>query len=407
MKIKEPEATVSVLIPASSLVEKWIVILFFLPCAAGLVALFVSSSFPELPITALAAMLVVVSTASAWCMLRQYWASELHLKNAVSAQCIDGLSQLCLDVLPIWSGQVEIARSQSESAINDLTLRFGNLSQRLETAVSASQSSNSTPDNKGSQNVVSLLKNSETDLNSIISSLRSAVKEKESLLHEIHALSRFTDELREMAQEVSSIAHQTNLLAINAAIEAARAGTVGRGFAVVASEVRKLSQRSAETGKKITDTVETVNIAIVKTLQVSSQYAQQDEVMTVRSEQVIGKVLGQFQATTTRLNDSAEVMRRESQLIQNEIFDVLVVLQFQDRISQVLNHVHNDVNKLHQTLELSEQQLANGMMPEPLDAEAWLDALTGTYTMAEQYSMHSGEQSSLQTPASTSEITFF
>jgi len=354
----------------------------------------------------------LVAAGSAWWAVRQCTASRLRLEDSVRAQCIDGLDQLCRGVLPVWSGQVEIARSQTESAINDLALRFGNLSQRLETAVSASQTTTSSADDGNSQGVVALLKNSETDLHSIISSLRSAFKEKESLLHEVHALSRFTEELREMAHNVGSIAHQTNLLAINAAIEAARAGAVGRGFAVVASEVRKLSQLSAETGKKMTATVETVNKAIVKTLQVSSQYAKQDEAMTANSEHIIEKVLDQFQSTATGLNDSADVMRRESQLIQSEISDVLVALQFQDRISQVLSHVRSDLDKLHQTLEESGQQLAEGVMPTPLDTEAWLNTLTGTYTMAEQHSVHGGvvhggNRPALQAPASTTEITFF
>lgn len=379
-----------------------------LPGLAGLLALLaLPAAVPGLPVTALAAMVLLVAAGSAWWAVRQCQASQRRLEGSVRAQGIDGLNQLCRGVLPVWSGQVEIARSQTESAINDLSQRFGNLSQRLETAVSASQASSGAADSGSSQGVVALLKNSETDLHSIISSLRSALKEKESLLHEVHALSRFTDELREMAQNVGSIAHQTNLLAINAAIEAARAGEVGRGFAVVASEVRKLSQLSAETGKKMTATVETVNHAIVQTLQVSSQYARQDEAMTANSEQIIEKVLGQFQSTATGLNDSAEVMRRESQLIQGEISDVLVALQFQDRISQVLSHVRSDQDKLSQTLDASEQQLAEGVLPQPLDTAAWLDALTSTYTMAEQHSVNGGAQPALQAQASATEITFF
>jgi methyl-accepting chemotaxis protein len=389
---------------------KWAAIPVLLPGIAGALALLLSlvlPAVPWLPVTALAAMVTLVAAGSAWWAVRQCTASQLRLEDSVRAQCIDGLDQLCRGVLPVWSGQVEIARHQTESAINHLAMRFGNLSQRLETAVSASQITTSSADDGNSQGVVSLLKNSETDLHSIISSLRSALKEKESLLREVHALSRFTEELREMAHNVGSIAHQTNLLAINAAIEAARAGEVGRGFAVVASEVRKLSQLSAEIGKKMASTVETVNNAIVKTLAASSQYARQDEAMTANSQQIIEKVLGQFHSTATGLNDSAELMRRESQLIQTDIADVLVALQFQDRISQVLSQVRDDLDKLNQTLDASEQQLAAGAMPTPLDTQAWFDALASTYTMAEQHAVHDGERPALQAPASPAEITFF
>lgn len=368
--------------------------------AAGVAALLVPAGMPPL---ALAACMAVVTAAAAWWALRQCKARHRHMEQTLRAQSTDGLEPLCVGVLPIWSSQIEMARSQTEQGINDLAARFANLSQRLQSAVAASQSSSS--GDGSTKGVVALLNESQTDLNSIIASLRSSLKEKEELLHEIHGLSRFTEALQQMAKDVGAIAQQTNLLAINAAIEAARAGAVGRGFAVVASEVRMLSKQSGETGKKIADTVESVNKAIANTLQVSRQYAQQDAQMVSHSEQVIESVLGQFRSTATDLNDSATVLRQESQLIQGEISDVLVALQFQDLVSQILTHVRTDQEKLSHTLDESDQQLAAGAIPQSIDAGAWLDALASTYTTQEQYAMHGGSQA--QETSSSTEITFF
>ncbi|MDO8775436.1 MAG: methyl-accepting chemotaxis protein [Burkholderiaceae bacterium] len=363
-------------------------------------ALLVPAGMPPL---ALAACVAVVTTGSAWWALRQCKARHRHMAQILRAQYIDGLEPLCVGVLPIWSSQIEMARAQTEQGINDLAARFANLSQGLQSAVAASQSSAS--GDGATKGVVALLNDSQTDLNSIIASLRSSLKEKEELLHEIHGLSRFTEALQQMAKDVGAIAQQTNLLAINAAIEAARAGAVGRGFAVVASEVRMLSKQSGETGKKIADTVESVNKAIANTLQVSRQYAQQDAQMVSQSEQVIESVLGQFRSTATDLNDAATVLRQESQLIQGEISEVLVALQFQDRVSQMLTHVRTDQDKLSQTLDASDQQLAAGAIPQPIDPSAWLDALASTYTTQEQHALHGGSQA--QETSSSTEITFF
>lgn len=317
-----------------------------------------------------------------------------EIEDLSSCRC--GLNPVCRGVLPIWAGQIEVARNQTEQAITELAVRFADISQRVERAVSTTQ--DGTADQN---NLVALLGSSQRELDAIVASLRSALASKELLLHEVMELANLTEQLQAMAQDVGNIAKQTNLVALNAAIEAARAGEVGRGFAVVADEIRKLSSHSGETGRRIGETVDTVNTAIASTLAISRQYAQQDEATVTHSGQVIEQVIQRFRGATTTLLDSSDELRKESQSVGQEISQVLVSLQFQDRVSQVLGLVRNDLEKLHQTL--GQQDRAGEQIP--LDADAWLEQLAGTYTMPELHSVHRG--SARGAPDNESEITFF
>lgn len=312
---------------------------------------------------------------------------------------IDGLEEACVSLFPIWALQVEAGRAQTEEAVTALAVRFSTLWEKLENAVSASQSAAGSI-GQGEEGMVDLLAASQQDLGSIIDSLRAATHSKESLLREVDQLAQFTGELRQMAAEVGNIAAQTNLLALNAAIEAARAGEAGRGFAVVADEVRKLSTLSGNTGKKISQRVEQINSAITSAVTAAEQSATSDAESVQHSDAVIGKVINRFHGAASRLTESSSILNNASVGIRDEISDVLVSLQFQDRVSQILTHIRDDIRKFGAHVSACQQSDQSAS----INVKAWLDELSKTYTTTEQREMHSGASA---TQPTNSEITFF
>jgi len=225
------------------------------------------------------------------------------------------------------------------------------------------------------------------------------------MLDSVRGLTGYNEELKSMAAGVAAIAAQTNLLALNAAIEAARAGEAGRGFAVVADEVRKLSSLSSETGKRMADKVEIINAAIQSVSSAAESSAAHDQEAVRTSEQSIENVLASFNNLASQLAQSSEVLRAESTGIHAEIADALVALQFQDRVSQILVHVRANLDELYQEIERYQQARDGHGRVQPMNAADWLVAMEKTYTTNEQRSIHQGGKADAR--AETTEITFF
>ncbi|WP_420066347.1 methyl-accepting chemotaxis protein [Pseudomonas asplenii] len=250
-----------------------------------------------------------------------------------------------------------------------------------------------------SDSLINLLAQSEVELDGIVSQLRLALSSKESTLQEMERLNSYTAQLRTMAKEVGDVAKQTNLLALNAAIEAARADEAGRGFSVVADEVRKLSTLSEETGQRIADMIETVSDAIERALHHSNEHASRDAGILEQASQEIRQVIGLFQTGANRLVEQGNVLHNDNAAVGEEIGEVLVALQFQDRVSQMLGHMRDDIGRLARHLEEDAAR--------HVDARSWLDELSRTYTTPEQHAIHSGRKSGAGVADSTSDITFF
>ena len=301
------------------------------------------------------------------------------------------------EVSTVWASHIDASRTQMETAVVSLIERFSGIVHKLEQALAASGAAR----HHEGGSIVDVFAASEKELRSLLDMLASAATSKQQMLQKIEGLQQVTAQLQTMAADVASIAWQTNLLALNAAIEAARAGEAGRGFAVVANEVRMLSNRSADAGKHISQQVGQISAAIDSTCRAAGESMRAEGQAVQASEQMIGNVLSSFRGVTDALVQSSDLLQRESAGIQGEVGEALVQLQFQDRVSQILSHVQQNIARLPSYLE--EHQ--TGDTPQPLDPRALLAELESTYAMAEERNLHS--RATLPAPQQEDEITFF
>ena len=310
------------------------------------------------------------------------------------------LQQVAQAALERWHDHVGISRSHTETAVGTLADEFANILEGLQHALLRSRQATA---DSGEDSVVGVIGYARGELDRVLAGLNAALAEKQSLSQAVARLAQVTEELMRMASEVGEIAKQTNLLALNAAIEAARAGEVGRGFAVVADEVRKLSDLSGATGERIRAKVESAHAAMAEALAAAEHMARGDAVLVRDSEAAIGSVVGRFDRVGSAMTQAARALEEDSAAVQARIEGVLVQLQFQDRVSQILEAVRTDMARLTAQVAEDEARLAGGRVPAPIDVAAWIAALERTYTTLEQ---HARRADANPAPAG-GDITFF
>jgi methyl-accepting chemotaxis protein len=323
---------------------------------------------------------------------RRHAAEPPAAMAAPVADNLDQYAKLVISVLPLWEGHTREGAQQMEQAITALVARFVEVNGALGATLDAQRRDSAD---------MSGLASAETTLRQILEQMQQTVSNQASLLTRLAELQSYGGQLQAMAEAVSAIAGQTNLLALNAAIEAARAGEAGRGFAVVADEVRKLSQQSNQTGKSIAETVGTLVQAIGAAVG-DANIANREELQLVENAAAsVNTVVSTYHAFTDTLAVNHEKVEGASRRLHAEINEILVNLQFQDRVSQILSHVNDDMGKLETALQRA-LAAAPGSRP-PVDVDEWLAALRRTYTTHEQHALHGGAQ----TVSGGDDVTFF
>lgn len=305
-------------------------------------------------------------------------------------------------VVPVWKGHIESSREQTESAINSLSDRFGGIVDKLGEAVQTADLETQIIDDQ-EKGLLAVFKRGEHELGAVITGQKAAMANMAHMFEKVQGLDGFIVELNAMANDVAQIAHQSNLLSLNAAIEAARAGDLGRGFAVVAKEFRTLSAKSGEIGRHMAVKVGVISTAIAEACKVVEDSVEEREARVNATEVTIGQVLADFRGVTDALEKSSTLLKGESVTIQAEINQALVQLQFQDRVSQILTQVNKNMDCLPAIFRDQLQNYQNTHLLERLDSEKMLNELQKTYVMADQHVIHQGGK----VEQKNTEISFF
>ncbi len=187
----------------------------------------------------------------------------------------------------------------------------------------------------------------------------------ESAAETVQQLGKNSDQIGEIVQVINDIADQTNLLALNAAIEAARAGEQGRGFAVVADEVRKLAERTTKATKEIANMIKTIQkdtYEAVEGMQKGKQEVDTGKQLASKS----GKSMQEIVNATNRVLDvinsvasaseeqssAAEQISKSIESINNVTHESATGIQQIARASEDLNRLTENLQALIQRFKI-------------------------------------------------------
>ncbi|ASP37585.1 chemotaxis protein [Bacterioplanes sanyensis] len=167
-----------------------------------------------------------------------------------------------------------------------------------------------------------------------VEGIRAMAQEIDSLRSTTDDLNQHVNNIASMVQAIESVAEQTNLLALNAAIEAARAGEQGRGFAVVADEVRSLASRTQETTVEISKVVQELQHGASQSLTVIDEGQRKAEA-SVEQANGVDEVLGRIVTMMNELERNTQAVDASAREQTSVIHEINSSLTEVDRQAQV------------------------------------------------------------------------
>ena len=258
--------------------------------------------------------------------------SVLASVEKLAAQVKDISTGIAGDVEKINSGVEQLSAGANEilftsqmqtASINDTKQVMNDMAERIK-AVSELTRDTETLSNKAT----ALSANGETVVQDAVQVMKLIAEAMNLASNQITELTSHAQDISKVATVIREIADQTNLLALNAAIEAARAGEQGRGFAVVADEVRKLAERTAQSTREIATTIQVM------------------QEQTQGAVQGIGQAMPLMAQGVEKANLASEVLRNIHEESQNTLEKISQLTVQVDEQSKLANNVVDGVTQI-------------------------------------------------------------
>lgn len=212
----------------------------------------------------------------------------------------------------------------------------------------------------GAKQAQDIINRSQSALSIAVDGVRDLSNDMGNASKSISQVAARSEDITRIIDVIKAIAEQTNLLALNAAIEAARAGEQGRGFAVVADEVRSLASKTQNSTDEINTMIQSLQQEVSKAVTIIDNSSSKAEASVEQTHQAF-TALGEVVATTNTINDNADQVAaaaEEQSQVAEEINKNLTIIgdaadtlaQLSEQSQQSNQHLINQVDSLDQQL---------------------------------------------------------
>jgi len=241
---------------------------------------------------------------------------HLSQSSKISAQSV---SSIIKSIHEMKEGSVQLDKSifHASASIEEIMQSIKSLTKQVEQQFAAiEQSSSSTEQIMASvKNVANITETRLATMEGLVELIRNGGEKVELTNNIIHAIQKNADDMLNMVDIINNISSQTNLLAMNASIEAAHAGEAGKGFAVVADEIRKLAEDTSSNAGMIADSLHSTTEKINQATEAGSESERALEVIN-GEVQVFSNALREVSLSMNELSKaSSEILESVSTLM--------------------------------------------------------------------------------------------